>query len=108
MKNAITTALYMGALSLILYLPACAVKPAIVTEYASSSPSADESVKKTILFNGIDLSGWEIHGTEKWYVEGGELVCESGQDHKYGYLSTVKQYKNFDFSLLFKQESDFI
>ena len=100
MKNAMTAALHTGALSLILYLPACAVKPAIDTEYASSSPLADESVKKTILFNGIDLSGWEIHGTEKWYVEGGELICESGQDHKYGYLSTVKQYKDFDFSLL--------
>jgi len=106
MKNATTAALHTGALSLILYLAACAVKPAIDTEYASSPPLADESVKKTILFNGIDLSGWEIHGTEKWYVEGGELVCESGQDHKYGYLSTVKQYKDFDFSLLFKQESD--
>ena len=26
------------------------------------------------LFNGKDLTGWTIHGTEKWYVENGELV----------------------------------
>lgn len=58
------------------------------------------------LFNGVNLDGWTIHGTEKWYIESGELVCENGPDHDYGYLSTVKQYKDFDLSLLFKQESD--
>lgn len=58
------------------------------------------------LFNGKDLSGWKIHGTEKWYVDEGELVCESGPDRKYGYLSTVKAYKNFILDLDFKQEAD--
>ncbi len=28
------------------------------------------------LFNGKDLTGWIIHGTEKWYVEDGLLICE--------------------------------
>ena len=32
------------------------------------------------IFNGKDLTGWTIHGTEKWYVANGELVCESGPD----------------------------
>lgn len=58
------------------------------------------------IFNGVNLDGWTIHGTEKWVVESGELVCESGPDHEYGYLSTIKQYKDFDLTLLFKQESD--
>ncbi len=58
------------------------------------------------LFNGRDLTGWTIHGTEKWYVENGELVCESGPDKGYGYLSTDKHYKNFDLSLEFKQEAN--
>lgn len=58
------------------------------------------------LFNGKDLYGWTIHGTEKWYVEKGELVCESGPDKKYGYLSTDKSYKNFELTLQFKQESN--
>jgi hypothetical protein len=63
--------------------------------------------KKAIkLFNGKDLSGWKIHGTEKWYVENGELICESGPDKKYGYLTTDKFYKNFDLSVQFKQESN--
>ena len=30
------------------------------------------------LFNGDDLDGWQVHGTELWYVEDGDLVCESG------------------------------
>lgn len=58
------------------------------------------------IFNGKDLSGWTIHGTEKWYVENGELVCESGPDKQYGYLSTDKAYKNFILTLQFKQESN--
>src|SRR3954470_2252399 len=62
--------------------------------------------KKEKIFNGKDLTGWTIHGTEKWYVENGELVCESGPDKEYGYLSTEKNYKNFILSLEFKQEAN--
>jgi hypothetical protein len=62
--------------------------------------------KKTRLFNGKDLSGWKVYGTEKWYVEDGNLICESGPDKQYGYLATEKPYKNFDLSLQFKQEAN--
>ena len=61
------------------------------------------SFGQTKLFNGQDLSGWQIYGTEKWFVEKGELVCESGPDKGYGYLATRKIYKNFDLTLQFKQ-----
>ena len=54
------------------------------------------------LFNGTDLEGWTIHGTELWYVEGGLLVCESGPDKAYGYLSTNKYYEDFELTLEFK------
>ena len=57
-------------------------------------------------FNGKDLSGWTINGTEKWYVENGELICESGPDKQYGYLSTNRNYKNFVLTLEFKQEAN--
>jgi len=60
----------------------------------------------TSLFNGKDLSGWVPYGTEKWYVEDGLLICESGPDAAYGYLATEKQYKNFELNLEFKQEAD--
>ncbi len=62
--------------------------------------------RTTSLFNGKDLTGWKINGTEKWYVENGELVCESGPDKQYGYLSTTKSYKNFELNLQFKQEAN--
>lgn len=58
------------------------------------------------LFNGSDLDGWTVHGTEKWYVENDNLVCESGPDKEYGYLATTRNYKNFYLKLDFKQESD--
>lgn len=58
------------------------------------------------LFNGKDLTGWEAYGTELWYVEDGELVCESGPDKAYGYLGTRKYYDDFDLTLEFRQVSN--
>lgn len=69
----------------------------------SVSCFAQETVE---LFNGKDLSGWEVYGTEKWYVEDGLLICESGPDKDYGYLATKEHYKNFELNLEFKQEAD--
>ncbi|WP_409013671.1 DUF1080 domain-containing protein [Dyadobacter sp. CY312] len=65
-----------------------------------------QKAKPVKLFNGKDLTGWKINGTEKWYVEKGELICESGPDKAYGYLTTNKFYKNFDLSLKFKQDAN--
>ncbi len=62
--------------------------------------------QKIKLFNGKDLSNWTIHGTEKWYVQDGEMICESGPDKQYGYLSTNGKYKNFNLTLEFKQEAN--
>ncbi len=58
------------------------------------------------LFDGESLEGWTIHGTEKWYVADGELVCESGPDEAYGYLATNRSFKDMDLTLEFKQEAD--
>ena len=62
--------------------------------------------KEVNLFNGIDLKGWEVYGTERWYVENGLLICESGPDKKYGYLATREYYDDFDLTVEFKQEAD--
>lgn len=62
--------------------------------------------KKEKLFNGKDLSGWIIYGTEKWYVEDGLLVSESGPDKGYGYLGTEENYQDFEIELEFKQEAN--
>lgn len=58
------------------------------------------------LFNGKNLKGWVIYGTEKWYVEDGLLVSESGPDKGYGYLGTKKDFDDFEIDLEFKQEAN--
>ena len=58
------------------------------------------------LFNGKDISGWKVYGTEKWYVQKGELICESGPDKQYGYFATDLEFKDFELTLQFKQESN--
>ena len=40
--------------------------------------SCNMPIETVSLFNGKNLDGWIIYGTEKWYVEDGELICESG------------------------------
>ncbi len=78
----------------------------VMSFISCSSCNCTDNSKKIVLFNGKNLDGWTIHGTEKWYVENGELICESGPDKEYGYLSTNKKFKNFDLTLEFKQESN--
>lgn len=58
------------------------------------------------IFNEKDLTGWINYGTEKWYVENGILVCESGPDKQYGYLGTEQDFRDFDLSLEFMQEAN--
>lgn len=58
------------------------------------------------LFNGENLDGWTNNGEEKWYVENGELVCESGPKAQYGYLTTNDYYDDFELTLDFKQEAN--
>ena len=73
---------------------------------AAAQPNGMAADEGTSIFNGKDLTGWKIHGTEKWFVENGELVCESGPDAEYGYLATEKQYKDFELTVDFKQSAD--
>lgn len=72
----------------------------------SSGQKAMDNDTTTSIFNGKDLSGWEIYGTEKWYVQDGLLVCESGPDKGYGYLATTDKFKDFDLTLEFLQEAN--
>ncbi len=82
------------------------MKQLLLFIFCSSITLIALSQSKKKIFNGKDLTGWTIHGTEKWYVDKGELICESGPDKKYGYLSTNKNYKNFFLTLKFKQEAN--
>jgi hypothetical protein len=81
------------------------------TEASTTTPEAgavatSEEDEFQSLFDGETLDGWKVHGTEKWYVEDGQIICESGPDAEYGYLATEKAYKDFILELEFKQEAD--
>ena len=82
------------------------VKHSLLLTLLTCSVVAIHAQQGQSIFNGKDLTGWTIHGTEKWYVEKGEMICESGPDKQYGYLSTDKNYKNFELTLEFKQEAN--
>jgi Domain of Unknown Function (DUF1080) len=71
--------------------------------HSAKKVAADQSIP---LFNGKDLTGWVNYGREKWYVENGEIICESGQYKEYGYLGTEAKFKDFDLTLEFKQEAN--
>lgn len=77
-----------------------------LTFFITIGSFAQQEKESISLFNGVDLSGWNIHGTEKWYVEDGDLVCENGPDNEYGYLSTKEYYDDFVLTLEYKQESN--
>lgn len=77
---------------------------ALLLSSFSPAEKGGQGFKK--IFNGKDLTGWVVHGTEKWYVEDKLLVCESGPDKKYGYLSTEKFYYNFEFEAEFRQAAN--
>lgn len=83
------------------FLPAALCGLALLS--GAARLTAQESVS---LFNGEDLTGWTVHGTERWYVQDGNLVCESGPDAQYGYLTTDGSYTDFDLTLEFKQVAD--
>lgn len=81
----------------IIYLIAFAIAGAFL---ANAQSPAEK------LFNGKNLDGWKIYGTEKWYVQDSLLICESGPDKQYGYLATEKWFDNFVLDVEFKQEAN--
>ncbi len=78
----------------------------VVIGVATMMLAAHGGRQGTPLFNGRDLTGWRVHGTERWFVDGGELVGESGPAAQYGYLATTRSYRDFVLTLEFKQEAD--
>jgi hypothetical protein len=84
--------------------PPPAALPSLPAAAVAAAPSSPQQAVP--LFNGRDLTGWRVHGTELWYAEDGELVCESGPDAEYGYLATERTYENFELTLEFKQEAN--
>ena len=78
----------------------------VITFLAALSSFQNIKGQSISIFNGKDINNWTNNGTEKWYVANGLLICESGPDKQYGYLSTKKSYKNFILTLEFQQEAN--
>ncbi len=58
-----------------------------------------------MLFNGKDLTNWAPVGKEKWTVENG-VIHGIAITKDYGYLQTVKKYKDFHLALRFRCVGD--
>jgi hypothetical protein len=92
---------------LLSYLIAVAILAACAIGAASESPihagaivSAREWAQGFApLFNGRDLSGWRVMGSESWSAKEGELVC-SGEGH--GWIRTDALYRDFVLRLEYK------
>src|SRR5215469_18951145 len=73
----------------------------VVVQARGASAQSGSKNPWVSLFDGKDLKGWQPNGTEKWTVEEGAILGESTTG-KYGYLTTVKTYKDFTLRLHFK------
>lgn len=73
----------------------------------SSTKGQPDKTGFTALYQSPDdFNKWEIYGTEKWFVEDGNLICESGPDKAYGYLGTKETFTDFELTLEFLQEAE--
>lgn len=94
-------------LMLLVVAAICGVLGSCRSQANALAESKMKSDQDEILFNGRDLTGWEPRGDGKWSVDKeGNLVIENGDRKEYGYLCTSKDYKDFDLTLEFKQESN--
>jgi hypothetical protein len=85
------------------YFSAWFVVLVLATAQALAQATAEKSWVP--LFDGKDLSGWKNNGSEKWVVDDGAILGESTVG-KYGYLTTLKTYRDFNLRLRFKCETD--
>jgi Domain of Unknown Function (DUF1080) len=59
--------------------------------------------KKKALFNGKDLTGWDINPGGEWKVEKGVIIgkCDK-EDKRHGLLMTPDQYGDFKLTVVYK------
>ena len=89
-------------LSSLLVFAAVVACGCVLTAQEKTKVPGDDWIQ---LFNGTNLDGWIKIGNESWTVEDG-LLHGKGLTKDYGYLETVKDYKDFQLSLRFKCVGD--
>ena len=75
----------------------------VLAAYASTATAQEPPWVS--LFNGRDLAGWKPHGQERWVVDKGEILGEA-LTKEYGYLATLKTYRDFEMKAKFKAEGN--
>ncbi|GHT21493.1 glycosyl hydrolase [Planctomycetales bacterium] len=70
--------------------------------------AAVSAAEFTPLFNGKDTTGWKsIGGKNKFYVEDGQLILETGDESLQSYIVTEKTFENFIVNVEFKFDAPF-
>ncbi len=75
--------------------------PAIAQLPQGTKPPGEDWVQA---FNGKDLNGWNKVGKEEWIIEPNGVLRGRATTKEYGYLETLKTYRDFQMSLRFKCE----
>lgn len=79
-----------------LALPACSC--GFISSTTTTTATSSNSARWQTLFNGKDLTGWQIHlweDTPTWTIQKGVLHSTGGK----GYLRTVNSYRDFELTL---------
>jgi len=72
---------------------------------AAPPPAVDNQWEQafTPMFNGVDLTGWQVMGSESWSVQDGVLEC-SGEGG--GWIRSERQYRDFVLRLEYRVTPD--
>ncbi len=90
----------------IVCLWGCAPSPNNSDEVATEEPTATSSGEWQSLFNGNDLTGWEVLGGDaNFYVEDGMIVGLTEKDLPNCFLATQNEYGDFILEIDFKIDS---
>lgn len=102
------TSLLAMAIPVILALTSCSggSSDSGATDSKVVAEEKNESTGWVDLFNGKDLSGWEvIEGTAKYEVENGEIIGTTAPDNPNGVLCTKDTFSNFILELELKVDT---
>ena len=77
-------------------MAAAIVSPLLISCRSGEAGDGDDSPKTVKLFNGKDLSGWEVHsGTATYKVEDGAIVGTTAEGSGNTFLCTTREYCDF-------------
>ena len=75
-----------------------------ISQILSNLPKPKNLSGFQTMFNGKDLTGWEISGKCKWWVQDGQLIGTQGDNFAPGDLFTEKTYDDFELHVVYRVE----